>query len=109
MDLAFIVGMMEGSMKGYGRIIKCLGWGVQYGRMERNIMGSMLMIKRKAKARLNGRMGRNMLEIGFKGNNMEKAFLLMQRVRKGKVFGKMERGLNGLKNEITNLSAFLVY
>ena len=50
-----------------------------------------------------------MLEIGFKGNNMEKAFLLMQRVRKGKVFGKMERGLNGLKNEITNLSAFLVY
>ena len=47
MDLAFIVGMMEGSMKGYGRIIKCLGWGVQYGRMERNIMGSMLMIKKE--------------------------------------------------------------
>ena len=46
-----------------------------FGLMEKNILDNIAKIKKKVKERLNGQMGKNILEVGMKGNNMEKDIL----------------------------------
>ena len=79
-----------------------------YGRMEKNMLGNMLRIKKKGRGLLNGLMGKNILEIGVKGSKMVKEYLLIKKVRKERVCGKTVKELNGLMND-KYFSYYLLY
>ena len=95
MGMEYIYGWMGRNMKGVDKIIKCMEWDKQYGQMEENTAESILRIKNKVMGHLNGRMGKNILVIGFKENKMEREFMLILMVLRKREFGRMGRELNG--------------
>jgi len=67
-----ISGLMENSMMGIGRKIKCMGLDYLYGKMARNMKENLLMIREKGKEHLHGLMAVSILENGKVENNMDK-------------------------------------
>ena len=64
MAMVFIYGLMGRNMREADKIIKCMEWAKLYGLMAGNTVVNTLRIKNKGMVLLNGRMVRNILEIG---------------------------------------------
>ena len=74
--LEFIYGPIKDNMKECERKIRCMDEGYSNGLMDGNILAIILMIKKKERDYLNGRIVRNILVSEWLGNNMEKECLL---------------------------------
>jgi hypothetical protein len=69
-----------------------------FGQMEGNMKENIEMIKKKDMENLNGMVEKNIKDIGKMESNMEKDYYIVSKIKIGeKEFGKMEKGLDGLK------------
>ena len=65
-------GLMASFMMANGFKIKCMAREYLFGKMERNTMASLSMIKEKVMELFSGQMGDSILENGHKENSMVK-------------------------------------
>ena len=73
--MVFIYGVMGKNTKEIDKIIKCMEWEKQNGRMEENMLESISRIRNTDLARLNGRTEKSILDIGKMANKVAKEFL----------------------------------
>lgn len=93
---------MVNFMKDPGRKIKCMVKVYYYGRMERNIKVTLLMINVRDKVHFHGLMVDNIQENGNQENNMGKDAIYQRKARKNKANGIMVVKYNGQKNDNSN-------
>jgi hypothetical protein len=76
------------------------------GLMAEDTKEIIMTIRNKVEVSLYGLMEGNMMENGTMGNNMEKAFTILRKVRSKKENGKMEKELDGLLMNDFDLSPY---
>ena len=71
LEEASINGLMERLMMANGTKIKCMDMELWCGRMERDMKGTLVMIKEMVKEHLSGKMEEFMMVLGKMESNME--------------------------------------
>ena len=94
-EAVFINGKTEDDTKDSGRKIKCMAKDCLHSQTEDNIMESMLKTRKMDMENLNGQMEEYTRGLGKMENNMGKEAIAIQNKKTDKVFGNMEKELNG--------------
>ena len=94
-------GQTRKDMKEIDLEIKCTEKGKQFGKMEEPTVENMRMIKNTDTEILNELMAESIKENGKMESNMAKEHILIHKILLEQVFGRMEKGLGGLKKKKT--------
>lgn len=89
--MASTSGVMNGSMKDCGKITKCTARGYSPGPMAEDIRVSIIWIRRRERASLNGRMEGPMMGSGEMASRMGKGSISRKQGLLEKVYGRMAR------------------
>ena len=95
MELAFINGAMEESLKEIGNIIKCMVEVNLNGKTVDNIMDNFLKTKNKALGNSYGQMAVNIMDSGWMENKMVWVNTILSTEKQSMGYGLMGRELNG--------------
>ena len=98
-DLVLTLGLMAENIKDSGQITI---WKVLvsiHGQTEGDMKVSIRMIKNMALVFIHGLTKDNIREFGIKENSMHQEYIMFQEVKANSVYGKMEKGQNGLMDK----------
>lgn len=99
MAMVSMNGRMRKNMKEIDLETKCMERGKLFGKMEEHTVENMRMIKNTATEILNELMAESIKGSGKMESNMAKERILIHKILRGLVFGKMGKELDGLKKK----------